>query len=186
MIYIVTHGDYSDYTIKGVFSTEEDAEAFRNYYNYDYVEDHGLDQKLPDIEPMDLWQYTYEIKNAYGQTGDRLKRVSNDCMEHEWKELSWGDYIGALCVFWAKDESHAEEIAAERLNELLKQEAAVTGREVVYIGSMANGMPSNRATHRQETTYKKTIIDGELVEIDKQVITTPLSDSLKNKITAEN
>ena len=72
MIYIVTHGDYSDYTIKGVFSTEEDAEAFRNYYNYDYVEDHGLDQKLPDIETMDLWQYTYEIKNAYGQTGDRL------------------------------------------------------------------------------------------------------------------
>lgn len=182
MIYIVTHGDYSDYTIKGVFSTEEDAEAFRNYYNYDYVEDHELNQELPDIEPMDLWRYTYEIKNAYGQTGDRLERISNDCVEHEWKEGSWGGHIEAVCVFWAVDQTHAEGVAAEKLNELLKLEAEVTGRDVVYVGSMVDGLPSNRATHRQETTYKKTIINGELVEIDKQVITTPLSDSLKNKL----
>ena len=45
-VYIVTDGEYSDYSIEGVFSTLEKAETCQRLYGYDNIEEYELDEEL--------------------------------------------------------------------------------------------------------------------------------------------
>jgi len=47
IIYVVTHGDYSDYHICGVFDNQENAEAYREWHRFDAVEKYSLNPSLP-------------------------------------------------------------------------------------------------------------------------------------------
>ena len=120
-IYIVTDGDYSDYHVVGVYSTEETAERARAIYNASGVEEYELDD-LPDAPPgMVRWRVRMDRD---GNT-DFVDRISGGCANDDALDWSPGWLSGREpipCVkyeMWAVDEAHAVKIANERRTRLI-------------------------------------------------------------------
>jgi hypothetical protein len=121
-IYVVTSGEYSDYSINAVFDDEELAKAYRDAfstkgygsrlemeeYEANAVEHNGW---APGLFPWnaeiaeDGEIVKLELKPDYGWhlgIGDRFKYADKS------------DVIVLLCSFLARDEEHARKIAGER------------------------------------------------------------------------
>ena len=130
-IYIVTAGDYSDYHINGVCSTEEKADELMKLTRGDYIEEFELDV-FPEHPPG-----LYKFQVGMNKNGDT--RAPNhqthgvyrmDCTDtfkiyaHYGKddivvlppEVDWQPGGDGYTVFyvWAKDETHAVKIANEK------------------------------------------------------------------------
>jgi len=61
-IYIVTSGNYSDYTIERVFSTKEKANEFVQQHGTDYrIEEYVVDEEIK--KENKLWRIAFDIKN---------------------------------------------------------------------------------------------------------------------------
>lgn len=68
-IYIVTSGEYSDYSIDAVFSTKEKAEEYIQQHGTDYaIEEYDLDEEVE--KKTKLWKITFDkngVAKAYTQ-----------------------------------------------------------------------------------------------------------------------
>lgn len=83
-IYIVTHGEYSDYEIDAVFTTEEKA--------VDYVEQHGTDYKIEEYDLdeavekkkqlwyIEFWVEDGELLEAHPTSRNRNEVVDTCCI----------------------------------------------------------------------------------------------------------
>lgn len=66
-VYIITYGDYSDYTICAVFSTRDKAEEYIQQHGDTYrIEEYSVDEK---IEQSEIWSveiglYSHKIKRC--------------------------------------------------------------------------------------------------------------------------
>lgn len=69
-IYIVTSGEYSDYSIDAVFSTKKKAEEYIQQYGTDYtIEEYDLDKEVEKKER--LWKIEFDkngVAKAYTQS----------------------------------------------------------------------------------------------------------------------
>ena len=85
-IYIVTSGEYSDYTIDAVFSTKEKAEEYVQQYGTNYrVEDYDIDEEINEclipkitIQPLVENALYHGIKNKRGKGKISIKGKKTD------------------------------------------------------------------------------------------------------------
>lgn len=111
MVYVVTNGVYSDYNIKGVFSTKKKAEAFKNAMQFDNVEEYELDF-LSDLIKQGLKPIRI-FMDSHGNV--QYFYIDDDANPEDYKPVIQkiqGGY--RICVTVnAKDEFHAAKIVNE-------------------------------------------------------------------------
>jgi hypothetical protein len=120
-IYVVTHGEYSDYTIEGVFSSEENALLMfpkdpHDLYPYtieEYELDLGVDKRKQGYKwwQVCLWEDNGNVYSVKEEEDIRVKEYG----EYTWRDrIEKHRFINAY-VFLAKNREHAIKIASEKL-----------------------------------------------------------------------
>lgn len=119
-IYIVTSGDYSDYTINAVFSTKEKAEEYVQQHGTDYrVEDYDIDEEIN--KEAKIWEVkmrfdNFEVSECLAMLyGDGWEYYAKDTFEYylNWKNEEYIRlYIEADCM------DRAIKIASERIAQI--------------------------------------------------------------------
>jgi hypothetical protein len=110
--FIVTSGEYSDYRIKGVFSTKEKAEQFKLLYDYDDIEEWDLDPEVP-VLPEGVYPWHVDMKRdgdciVYRTGPDSL----GEGLRTNWFLSTWEPYrLIVDCL--APDKEGAAKIANE-------------------------------------------------------------------------
>lgn len=125
-IYVVTQGDYSDYHICGVYSTEENAtraaELFSRANQACDVEEYELDI-LSDC-PNGMLPYIVLMEQNGNAAADRISAAQ---VPREWKPF--GDGLRVCFEMYACSETHAIKIANERRLQLIASGEWTTDRE---------------------------------------------------------
>lgn len=112
-IYIVTSGDYSDYTIDEVFSTKEKAEEYVQQHGTNYrIEDYDIDKEVK--KETKIWSvkmrfYNFEVSECIG---DGWCSHRKDTFEYDFD--NWAG-IGYITLYLEADcMERAIKIASER------------------------------------------------------------------------
>ena len=120
-IYIVTSGNYSDYSIRSVFSTEEKAQAYVNVLEHYEVIDFS-------IEEHDVDEEAFELRDGYEQYRVWMRRdgdASAILVPPYKQEIGLRLHESPRGTFtlygivWAKSEQHAVKIANEQRSALI-------------------------------------------------------------------
>ena len=111
-IYVVTSGSYSDYKIRGIFTTKEKAELYVESF-YGRIEEYSLnpyERKLSEgFKPFKVHM------NIEGSTEKYGVGVGNGESDDNWFANNYeNDEIHLVANMWAKDNKHAIKIANER------------------------------------------------------------------------
>lgn len=116
-VYVVTYGEYSDYTIQGVTLDKEVAEEYVKKYNTDsisYSEARIEVYNTDDFERMTKMPM-YKCLGKWGEI-EKAEEIEFDCKDiykdGEIGELSWSVYDFYIAVY-AKDADHAIKAASE-------------------------------------------------------------------------
>ncbi len=112
-IYVLTEGDYSDYSIIGVYSTKELAEEAQTLYKYSQIEEYDLDN-IPEHPPgMTAWF----VRIGDGKLDDLYTSQVSPFEQTVPREFEYKYPNGATAYFvycWAVDANHAEKIALDK------------------------------------------------------------------------
>lgn len=123
--YILTEGEYSDYHIIGVYSTEELAKKAQFVYADSQIEEYQLDN-VPDYPPgMKAW---YVNINANKPEKPGCSQMSPGWGTKIPFESEYTDHTGRsnyLVYCWAVDEEHAIKIAQDKFYQHLAQRAGI-------------------------------------------------------------
>ena len=120
-LYLVSQGDYSDYSVLGIYSTPEKAEyAVRLYGDDSRIEQYELDG-MPPHPPGELRWHVQIMAN-----GDVVSAFQV-APENEYRPIVplyqslYGGQQKPNCIFqiWARDKNHAIKIATEKRREML-------------------------------------------------------------------
>jgi hypothetical protein len=118
IVYMVSDGEYSDFSVRGIFDNEPDAEAFRDFYQYDNdITEWPLNPQLPKVGG-DLYRLIYFIASERSD----VDRVSNTCTYSKgWRGII--NYASrapdrAHIFFFAKGAAQARKIAADKVTAL--------------------------------------------------------------------
>ncbi len=115
-IYVVTGGEYSDYRILGVYSTQEKAALARVCRGGDEVEEYVLDEH---IEAYEQGLYSWHITMMYN--GDTRMAVRSETRGIGTSFVTRRGQPGWLLdsVAWARDKEHAVKIVNEKRARLI-------------------------------------------------------------------
>ena len=131
-VYVVTTGEYSDYSICTIFSTMEKAEQYTKYFNKD-ADYTGYDIEEYELDPVSDTVYR-ENKRLYAvqmwKDGEiRQAYITNPSYHNPGFEFEPYGNIGIkarpddsiiLCSYcWAKSEEHAIKITNEKRGQLI-------------------------------------------------------------------
>lgn len=123
-VWIVTQGDYSDYHIIGVFSTEENAKLIVSKIKCSDFE------SVPNIEPFELDPAVDSIragltlyKVRMDLQGNLIEPVTETTRDIIPSDFTWCE--GGSFNIYASDLAHATKIAAEKLTEYLARKAGM-------------------------------------------------------------
>jgi hypothetical protein len=115
IVYMVTSGEYSDYRVNGIFSSEQKAEDFASTIPY-----------TGRVEPMLLDEMDYVaamIRAGKKQYRVYTKRFGEEIQAYESTGQAYlgmegasenGDFSTLYFDVWANDEAHAIKIASEK------------------------------------------------------------------------
>ena len=126
-VYIITQGEYSDYHILGVFSTEEKAQEMVNWCGNDcIIEEYTIDECIP-IPDETRWPYHIELQLSSGNILSIINENSRP-FPNETINMSstindiWikNDHLIITC--WAETEDQAKKIATEKRQEYLAKQ----------------------------------------------------------------
>ena len=124
-IYILTEGDYSDYHVIGVYSTEELAKKAQFVYKDSQIEEYALDD-VPEYPPgMKGWYvniddakpddpYSYQVSPDYATIPS----------ESEYN-YHYNKQTGYYVYCWAVDEDHSLKIARDKYYQHQAQKAGI-------------------------------------------------------------
>lgn len=108
IIYVVTDGSYSDYRIKGVFSTEENAQKFIKHVGGE-IEEWELDRYVSDNRyPFNVTSDGNETYILPFHTEDNINKVRN---------IKYADNRNYTVDVLAEDREHAIKIASDLIAE---------------------------------------------------------------------
>lgn len=114
IVYLVTSGTYSDYNVRGIYSTEEKAQEAKELFAADnYIEKIVIDEIPPHPEGMFLFSVRMD------KDGECSK---SEICDIGYQEVGWrpyGDGFNVLFHLFARDKEHAIKIANEKRIELL-------------------------------------------------------------------
>ncbi|SDZ81979.1 hypothetical protein SAMN05192529_102126 [Arachidicoccus rhizosphaerae] len=124
-IYIVTDGCYSDYSIRGVFTTKENAEKFIRAYSFDEpsIEEYESDNLNEEIQNGNTCFVVFIDKDGNNAKAEKSNTDYGDYRDYvgkayiDEKKFFGNDYSHNARIrntVWAKDEKHAIKIANER------------------------------------------------------------------------
>lgn len=115
-IYLVTHGDYSDYGVLGVFSSKAKAELAQKLWAADSIAEFELDE-MPKHPRGKFWYCV--TMDAAGNTGYGGVKIENATGAHNKEYEPYGSDDLICFYMWAKDGTHAVKIANERRAQLI-------------------------------------------------------------------
>ena len=127
-IYLVSDGEYSDYTVLGLYSTKEKAEEARALYAANYIEEFELDA-IPPHPPGEL-RWTVRMKDS-GDIPDAFQAfqmpAGADYVPFESDRMFFITQLESRCpktdgrfmYLWARDKDHAIKIASEKRREMI-------------------------------------------------------------------
>ena len=108
-VYVVSDGWYSEYQIKGIFSTRQKAEELQKHFSCpNDIEELELDPEVP--YPKDVLAFRIEF-DTDGNIVFTRRLDSEDFKERTGNRFQQD---GVLCNVWARDEEHAVKIATDR------------------------------------------------------------------------
>lgn len=145
-IYIVTSGEYSEYHIDAVFSTQELAEDYIQQNGIDYgIEEYNLDEEID--RNTKLWRVEFNIKDC------ELKDASvRDYREDDFRDTcKVSDFFDCSLIDFFVDAdtmNKAVKIASERF-------AAVKANEYIWL-RLTRPYDMHYGTNRYETFNIKT------------------------------
>lgn len=127
-VYLVSHGEYSDYTIDGVFSSEEKAQAYIDAFPDSQIQRYGESR---GIEPLVVdecvgheWGHTHECRiSCKSGEIDRDWTHSHREMRHPTEcEIDEYDHEDDhyICVESPISMDHAKKVAVEKRQEWLR------------------------------------------------------------------
>lgn len=131
-LYLVTTGDYSDYEVRGVFSTPEKAEHAKRLWDGNDIETIVLDA-LPE-HPEGMYPFYVSISplkaeafktNCESIEGRVYFYPSLEVACHGYPAITKRD---SVVTVWARDEAHAIKIASEKRVQAI-QEYLLSGGE---------------------------------------------------------
>ena len=115
-IFLVTDGEYSDYHVKGAFSTKEKAEEAIILYSAGNIEEREIDEFPP--HPKGMLPYCVQMDIDGNSLVKRKNSQGFEFYEKD-KWRPYGNNVDVCFYMWAKDEQHAVKIANERRTELI-------------------------------------------------------------------
>jgi hypothetical protein len=119
-LFMLTQGEYSDYSVVGVFSTKENAESFKVAYpndEYNDIEEITVDPDITYIRKgMKKW---YVNMTREGGTGNSGQTTHEDVCCEFLEKWSYLRVTVLHVVCYAKSEEHAVKIANERRAQLI-------------------------------------------------------------------
>lgn len=125
-LYVVTEGEYSDYRVMGIFSTEEKAKEAATYWNcLNDIEQWQLDPEIPNTDGRYLYCVVMNKDGTlhcvqYG--GNPSRENSSDLFRDS--PYGSGDRNGPIAFYvMGRDEAHAIKVANERRIQLLAADA---------------------------------------------------------------
>ena len=129
-VYVITTGEYSDYSICAIFSTKEKAKDYIQQNGSEYrVEKYNIDEEVP--QETKLWLVCFDIDKSCIETAIPCdNRCDNGHDRKDTCKVNSGYYIGNRCVidFYvdADKMDRAIKIARERF-------AAIKANEYIWI-----------------------------------------------------
>jgi len=173
MIYIVTSGSYSDYTICGVFDDKEKAETFCEFHAHDEVEEHEVNPTSP---PHNLLRFSC---NWYADLDKcSLFRISNeDHIEGDDTEVEVGSTVNKELRLhgysWARSKEAAERGWRDRIRAVKAGEILPVYVKMEYRHEVQSFKPVKPALNLVRTTvlhYRyDDSVEGKLIEVGKLV-----------------
>ena len=124
-VYLLVSGEYSDYGIESVFSTEERAKEAMEAYRLGNHSDYRIEEW--DLDPVDGTQHLSKLRAGYRLYMAAMDFDGNNSYCHEANFLHGtrtctyvrGDLKAMLSVMcWAKSREHATKITNERRTKL--------------------------------------------------------------------
>lgn len=134
-IYLVTDGDYSDYSVKGVFTDLKRAEVFRNHYNYGSIEEYETDPIVKENK-LDNYRWYY---NTADWCFNSVERVSNAKELDTRLQLLYEPITNKMvlsCECEAHDPDHVRKIAIDQVRAFLAGQIIAIkypGKQVLYL-----------------------------------------------------
>ena len=122
--YAISSGEYSDYKINAVFSSREKAEAKLSLFEDSRIQEFPFDPEIAEapagMSPFVCYSHKFLCGPGLHSLGEYRPGIY--ACQTDWQEVvRRGDEVfpfatppGASTHVWAKDESHAIKIAAER------------------------------------------------------------------------
>jgi len=149
--YIVTHGDYSDYSIHGVFTDKAKAEEFAEYHNLENVEEWDTNPEVP-VHHKFLFECSYSFnsdKTLVYRVGNDTNAYGDHYVKHElgWTDTEWcRSTIDQL--IYAKDVEHARKIWQDTVRAF---KAGQTTAEHVYYDKQVDVVKTLDVRERPKT-----------------------------------
>jgi len=123
--YVLTEGDYSDYKVIGVYSTEELAEEAKFLWPNSKVEDFPLDD-IPEHPPgMYFWTGRAEAHIGAEETKQQVYKTAPGKASLKGEDLSYRNIVVFLVGFWAADEDHAFKILQDKYHQHMAEKAGL-------------------------------------------------------------
>ena len=131
IIYLVTSGSYSDYSIEGVFSSEDKAKAYVQQANAkSYSTDRSIEEWTVDenenLRCMEVWRCQLEAQSNYFKANPTMPTSRSQRVlwpEGKRSEIQmWGrGYEKVIDTFSAVSPEHAVKLAIEKRQEWLRK-----------------------------------------------------------------
>lgn len=122
-IYVVTTGSYSDYQIKGMFSTKKKAQAFIDAVvlsEANSIEQYTLDAYSDEVERgLSPWRVLMGKDGAVRRVSSTEYDLDIGCELACYFPRTPDSVTELQCTCWAKDEQHAVKIANEKRAQII-------------------------------------------------------------------
>ncbi len=130
-VWVIEHGQYSDYSVIGVYTTKEKAQLVCDTINKDIIYDEATIAEWP-LDPaadeLANGMSRYYVSMRWDGTTDEVTRgeVHYYDLDDETRAYQRFDHkdrkvLGKTFTMWARDEKHAIKIANERRTRLISE-----------------------------------------------------------------
>ena len=116
-IYLVSDGEYSDYSILGLYSTKEKAEEARALYAAERIEEWEVDV-LPPHPPGEL-RWIVHVHDSGDVVSVEPQTAEDKYVAFESFRKYWEPKDARILTLWARDKEHAIKIASEKRREMI-------------------------------------------------------------------
>lgn len=126
LAWAIVSGEYSDYKVHAIFSTEEQAHEQMDLWGGDEVQEFPFDDFLPKPpEGMKAWKVLRVLRDRNEEALVCISSTAEDIRKYGNKVNNDNFIWSHRTCLWARDEQHAIKIASERFFQYDAQQAGI-------------------------------------------------------------